>query len=226
MTMESDYCAPSSAAAAKPPGHTHTAHGDAQRQALTEVAFHLIAQGGLERFRTREVAKRAGVNIATLHYYFPSKEDLIRSVVEYLSHEFATRQGPYTGAADEPITEVRRELSDTSYQLAKYPDLFVALFELFMRSLHDPTIREILLAMDARWQQHVITYLADGVRQGALRADLDPVVAAAGLIAFLKGCVMQRMLNPDGFPTERIYTEIERWLVGYAGPGAQTATAR
>ncbi len=221
MTMESDYCPPGGASAAKQPGHTHTAHGDAQRQALTEVAFHLIAQGGLERFRTREVAKRAGVNIATLHYYFPSKEDLIRSVVEYLSHEFATRQAPFTGAADEPLTEVRRELADSLFQLSEYPESIVAFLELFMRSLRDPAIRESLRGMDADWQEHIETYMVAGVRQGVLRADLNAEVAAAGLIAFIKGCVMQKMIDPDGYPIERIHVEIERWLVGYAGPGAR-----
>ncbi|HLY29423.1 MAG TPA: TetR/AcrR family transcriptional regulator, partial [Ktedonobacterales bacterium] len=98
------------------PEHTYTPRGGAQRRALTVAAYHLIAEKGFEHFRTRDVAQRVGVNIATLHYYFPSKEDLIRSVVDYLADQFATRNEPYANTQSEPLAEVRRELTDTLYQ--------------------------------------------------------------------------------------------------------------
>src|SRR5882672_3117237 len=61
-----------------------TAHADERRRSLVLAAYELIADKGFEELRTRDVAARAGVNIATLHYYFGSKEDLIEGVVEYL----------------------------------------------------------------------------------------------------------------------------------------------
>ena len=48
-----------------------------RRRALVLAAFGQIAERGFEGLRTREVAAEAGVNIATLHYYFPTKEALI-----------------------------------------------------------------------------------------------------------------------------------------------------
>ena len=45
------------------------------------AAYKRLAEAGFEGLRTRDVAADAGVNIATLHYYFPSKEALIRGVV-------------------------------------------------------------------------------------------------------------------------------------------------
>jgi len=196
----------------QPPAHAHTPHGDAQRQALTLVAFHLIAEGGLERFRTREVAKRAGVNIATLHYYFPSKEDLIRSVVDYLANEFATRR-PVVEPADNPLLELRHELTDSLYQLREAPEIFTALFELFTRAAHDPVIREMMEAMDNHWHEHVVSYISAGVRQGEFRADLDPAVGAWELIAIIKGCVLQLTVHPTDFPIDRIHADVERWFV-------------
>jgi DNA-binding transcriptional regulator YbjK len=45
-----------------------------RRRSLLQAAFDVIAMSGFEGLRTRAVAERAGVNIATLHYYFqPSK---------------------------------------------------------------------------------------------------------------------------------------------------------
>ncbi|TMC63676.1 MAG: helix-turn-helix transcriptional regulator [Chloroflexota bacterium] len=53
-------------------------HKEDREQALVEAAFNQIAERGFEGLRTREVAAGVGLNIATLHYYFPTKEALIR----------------------------------------------------------------------------------------------------------------------------------------------------
>ncbi|TMG42173.1 MAG: helix-turn-helix transcriptional regulator, partial [Chloroflexi bacterium] len=52
-------------------------HREDRHEALVQAAFNQIAERGFEGLRTREVAAEVGVNIATLHYYFPTKEALI-----------------------------------------------------------------------------------------------------------------------------------------------------
>ncbi len=46
-----------------------TTHADERRRSLVLAAYDLIAEKGFEDLRTRDVAARAGVNIATLHYW-------------------------------------------------------------------------------------------------------------------------------------------------------------
>lgn len=41
----------------------------------------LATEGGFEAVQVREVAKRAGVALATLYRYYPSKDDLVRAAV-------------------------------------------------------------------------------------------------------------------------------------------------
>jgi AcrR family transcriptional regulator len=195
----------------------HTPHGEAQRRALVLAAYHLIAEGGFERLRTRDVAARAGVNIATLHYYFRTKEDLIRGVVAYLQEQFAMAlPSSARGTPQTPLDELRVELADTEYQIREHPGPFIVLFELFLRSLRDPAIHGILQGMDASWQRHIEGYLTAGVAQGHFRADLDVPAAAAGIISLVKGSIVQLVLHPESFPAARLYAEIERWLTGHA----------
>src|SRR5689334_25424993 len=117
-------------------GHVpHTSRGEAQRRALVDAAYHLIAEGGFERLRTRDIAARAGVNIATLHYYFATKEDLIRGVVDALVKRFRTQQVPALAEQPRsPLIELRQELQDAQYQIRKSPEIFSVLFELDLRS--------------------------------------------------------------------------------------------
>lgn len=199
----------------------HTAHGEAQRRALVRAAYDLIAEEGLEGLRTRKVANRAGVNVATLHYYFKSKEDLIRGVVGLLREQLAYTNTPlFQTDTRGPLEEVRQELADVQYQLQEIPEAFVVLFELHLRSLRDPAIRNIIQGMDAHWREHITEYLTAGVQQGIFRSDLDIAAATAGLMAFVKGAMMQLIFNPQAFPASRVYAEIERWLTDHTSAEA------
>src|SRR5579885_2439293 len=195
---------------------SYTPHGEAQRHALVHAAYELIAEKGFEGLRTRDVAYRANVNIATLHYYFPHKEDLIRGVLEYIREQFTERHTLTPKLPETALEEFRQELIDQDYQLTHAPEAYIVLFELGMRSLRDPFIKSIMPLLDTGWRSHIQSYLAQGVREGVFRADLDVEAAAAGLVAFLKGCVLQRVINPQDFPTERVYAELEHWLTGHA----------
>ena len=70
------------------------------------AAYRLIAERGLEELRTRDIAAEVGINIATLHYYFRTKEQLIAAVVEHMALLFRTLRAPLAEGAS-PLEELR-----------------------------------------------------------------------------------------------------------------------
>jgi AcrR family transcriptional regulator len=52
------------------------------RSRLRQLALQLFAEQGYEKTSLREIAERLGVTKAALYYYFKSKEDIVRSLVE------------------------------------------------------------------------------------------------------------------------------------------------
>jgi AcrR family transcriptional regulator len=56
--------------------------GRETRSRLRELALQLFAEQGYEKTSLREIAERLGVTKAALYYYFKSKEDIVRSLVE------------------------------------------------------------------------------------------------------------------------------------------------
>lgn len=50
---------------------------------LFEIALDLFAEGGYEGTTTREICKRAGVNVAALNYHWGSKESLWHAACEW-----------------------------------------------------------------------------------------------------------------------------------------------
>src|SRR2546425_11052156 len=93
---------------------------ESRREELVLAAYRRIAEAGFEGLRTRDVAAEAGVNIATLHYYFPTKEALIRGVVGHAMGRFRTTFA--TGAR--PGEQLAAQLRGVRRLASHEPELF------------------------------------------------------------------------------------------------------
>jgi AcrR family transcriptional regulator len=70
------------------PGGASALGGTTQRQRILEIALSLMSQRGVDGTSMRDIATAAGLNVASLYHYFPSKRDLLVAVLEargYLS---------------------------------------------------------------------------------------------------------------------------------------------
>ncbi len=55
---------------------------EARPQELLDAALELFAEKGFAATRSEEVAARAGVSKGTLYLYYPSKEELLKAVIQ------------------------------------------------------------------------------------------------------------------------------------------------
>lgn len=62
-----------------------TARGEQARQQLIQAATELFGELGLKGATTRDIAQRAGQNIAAITYYFNSKEGLYLAVAQQIA---------------------------------------------------------------------------------------------------------------------------------------------
>ena len=61
---------------------TRQAPGFSQRQHILDTALSLMSQRGVDGTSMRDLAAAAGLNVASLYHYFPSKRELLVSVLE------------------------------------------------------------------------------------------------------------------------------------------------
>lgn len=190
-------------------------HRDERRRSLVLAAYQLIAEKGFEHLRTRDVAARAGVNIATLHYYFAHKEDLIAGVVDHLLHEFRTLPVHPTEEATQhtPFGQIRAMFQATYDRFQAQPELFIVLSELVLRSLHDASLQPVLKRLDDGWHAYLRYLLMEGMRQGEFRADLDPERMATQLIVLIKGTSFHQITSPEAIDLQHVLNDVERLLL-------------
>lgn len=72
-----------------------TSRGEQARQALLQAALILFGEKGAEGATTREIATRAGQNIAAITYYFGSKEGLYLAVAGWIADSISANFTPF-----------------------------------------------------------------------------------------------------------------------------------
>ncbi len=181
------------------------------RSALLDAARELLSVHGGSRFSVAEVAKRSGMNIALVSYYFGGKEQMLRAI---LDEEEGAVFGPLKklAVADMPaVTKLERYLNDVIELHVRRPYLTILIHDLLRRS--DEATRKEIAA-------HVVTpviefhraLLAQGKAEGVFR-DIDPFAFYLNVVGGIDMLFMARATIEDGFGYRMDDTELRRRFV-------------
>ena len=205
----------------------HTQRGEAQKQKLVDAAYDIIAEEGFEGLRTREVAGRANLNISTLHYYFATKEDLVRNVARRLLSEFkegreAQEGQPAGGKPGKPgpLEMLRVSFSDQNRIIRKRPATYVVVMELFTRSLHDRKMGPVVQELLDTWEGHFRSLVTEGVQAGQISPQSDVPTTVRALQSLLIGRAMMTLIMGEEAEPERMFQQVSRWLAARGKNGS------
>ena len=181
--------------------------GDGRRAAIAAAARSLIVEKGLEGLRTRDIAARVGINIATLHYHVPSKEALISLVAQSLKDEFRAQDLSRPREGKTGLELLHIEFDDAMESLEKAPERLAVMAELTERARRDPAIAAIMRPMRSGWLAELAEIFRKGAEDGSLRPDIDSDAAAriyAGMVA------SWRISRPERPDILAVFAEFER----------------
>jgi len=178
-----------------------------KRRAILHAAVRVFADKGYHGCRIADVAKQAGVAYGLVYHYFQNKEELLESVFAeqwtiFITALRAVSEGP--GAAPEQLAGVCRFAIDvfrTAPAAVRVLLLEVARTPNAFRAGSTRQTFEEAVAI-------VAGIVARGRERGEIRADADPMVAAAGLLGALEltltGMVMGLLGGPSDEEIERV----------------------
>ncbi|HEY3109245.1 MAG TPA: TetR/AcrR family transcriptional regulator [Chloroflexota bacterium] len=179
-----------------------------RRRALVAAAYRRIASEGFEGLRTRDVAADVGVNIATLHYYFPSKEALIRSVIGQAMHRFGETM-PGDGS---PVDQLRGHLRALARLLKEDQQLWAVMGELVLRAPRDADLGRIFRQTDEYWHRTLRDLIGRAIAQGGIAPTLDADDMAALLIVAIKGLSLPTVAGFRPEVADQVFRQLERLL--------------
>jgi AcrR family transcriptional regulator len=176
-----------------------------RRRALVDAAFRRLALEGFEGLRTRDIAADVGVNIATLHYYFPTKEALIRSVIGHAMQRFIETM-PGDGS---PVDQLRAHLHALLRLLKEDQQLWAVMSELVLRAPRDAELGRIFQQTDAFWHRTLRDLIRSCIEQGTIDPVLDADGMATLMIVTIKGLSLPTVAGFQPEVADQVFGQFE-----------------
>ena len=183
-----------------------------KRRAILHAAVKVFAEKGYHGCRIADVARQAGVAYGLVYHYFQNKEELLESVFAeqwtiFITALRAISEGP--GGAPDQLAGVCRFAIDvfrTAPAAVRVLLLEVARTPNAFRAGSTRQTFEDAVAI-------VAGIVRRGKERGELRADVDPTVAAAGLLGALELTLTGMVMGILGAGTEDDIERVKKGVV-------------
>lgn len=185
---------------------------EVRRELIVEAAFEALAKEGFEGLRTRDIAARIGINSATLHHYFPTKDDLIAAAADHLESRLRADTTVSTeGAVPSALSILDGQFADVVRYQADSPEILAVYREFVARAPRDRAIHALVVRLHAGWRSGIVAALIAGQRDGSLRADMDPEATAGLVLSTTWGLVSQIFTSKEQL--EAAVRQLRAWLL-------------
>lgn len=168
--------------------------GDRRNAQIFEAAARLFSEKGYAATSLQDLADAVGLQKGSLYHYIDSKEDLLRSIMEY-THTFfmdlVASHSDLNGSAAE-------RLEETLYRHAAFAaehHLLSAVFYNERATLAPEDAAKVIATRD-RYEDLIRGLIKEGVRVGEFAEDLDVKVASLGLLGMVNW--IHYWYKPDG----------------------------
>ena len=172
------------------PGKVTQGEGSSTRRRILQIALTLMAQRGVDGTSMRDLASAAGLNVASLYHYFPSKRDLLEAVLVeqgFMPMEVPRSEPDGNGQHDgngrhDGMATLEQLLADTLVSMFEVQDFIRLMMGEAMRD--ESTARAVGLDLFTSFQ----STMEDWVRTH--RPDLDEQSGAAPVARLLSAMVV------------------------------------
>lgn len=158
--------------------------GASTQAAIRRAAAKLIATHGFEAMTLRQLAAEVGVQSGTLYRYFPSKADLLHTLLVDVMQDLISAWETQKPADAGPLELMKAFIEiHLRYHVTHRDEAFIA--DLELRSLSRKSYR-VVTGLRARYENILRDILVKGVRAGHFKVP-EMKVAVYGILAMLTG---------------------------------------
>ena len=166
--------------------------GEKTEAAIRDAAISLIARHGYEAVSMRQLAAEVGVQAAALYRYFPTKQDLLFTLMrEHMETLIEAWHAARPGTADPAARLAAFVENHIRFHVARRHSTHVSNMEL--RALSHERLTYIL-RMRGTYEKELRQILRDGADRGSFLVE-DPGLTAMAIIQMITGVIV--WFRPD-----------------------------
>lgn len=169
-------------------------------RALLDAAGEVIAEVGYENMTLAAVGERAGYSRGLVTARFGSKQKLLTALVERMTAGWTHRNVLPRTVGRSGLEAVVTLLDAIRDQAQRDPRALRVLYALMFEALGpNADLRAHFVEFHRTMRADIARMLRRGVRDGSVRADVDPAAEAVCVVGGLRGVAYQWALDPDAF---------------------------
>ena len=192
---------------------------DVRRGQLVAAAREVLEREGMAGATLRAVAARAGVPLGTVHYIFPSKEQLLRAVLEDVVEEISDAARASAGTATDLESAIRTTALEVWSNLVETnPGLQVMQYELTMWALRTPGMAEVARRQYELYLEVITTIWTEAVDRAGVPLAVPADRLARLFLAGVDGLILQYLTIGDAARTKADLEALVGETVRYAAP--------
>lgn len=176
------------------------AHRAARRDQILEAAMLRFAEGGFHATGMAEVIAATGLSAGAVYRYFPSKEALIRAIVEERVLDTAKEgfQRILDAGVDDPIEAVAAALAIIDrVRDDEGVDLTRVAVQAWAEAMRNPDIRDVARGAYETMRGYLAAVARRGQEHGRIPADADPNELAKPMLSLVMGYMLQGLIIGD-----------------------------
>jgi TetR/AcrR family transcriptional regulator, cholesterol catabolism regulator len=158
----------------------------AKREKILAAAGIVLQRNGFGGTSIEAIAKEAGVDRATIYYYFSDKGAILREAIAEGLNDMVSALEKVAASDDPPEARLRNAIHALLWAFEKhYPQLYIYLRSGEESSIIDKHLNDEMIASGRRFEDLVESIVRDGMREGVFATSLPPKVFAKSVTGML-----------------------------------------
>ena len=174
---------------------------DRRRDTLVRAGYAEILEKGIHGTTLDSVVARAGSSKGGALYYFPTKEDLLSGVLEWLLHQLNRTLDEVLEGQDSSRGKLVAELEVLFHSAEVNRKLYLVFFDFVAQGTRHERFRSQLGKFFEACLRRDVAIVELGIHEQQFRR-LNPEDAAATIRALVDGYCLQWLVGPEDVPIE------------------------
>jgi AcrR family transcriptional regulator len=167
---------------------------DEARARIVETARQIFSHFGFRKTTMEEIAAASRKGKSSIYYYFGSKEDIFKAVVEKEAELLKAELFKKIETIEDPVEKLKVYITTRMRRLSKLTNFYSALKSDFLSQLE--FIEKIRESYDLEEIRVISDIIQDGIDKGIFKAD-DPSMIAVSIVTAMKGLEVPLFISKE-----------------------------
>jgi len=182
---------------------------DEAKAKIIDIARNIFSHFGFKKTTMEEIASATRKGKSSIYYYFNSKEEIFKAVVEKESKELKEELLKGISKYDDPIEQLKAYISIRMNKLKKLTNFYTALKSEYLSNFE--FIEDIRKNYDNEEVRMITRIIQNGVESGKFSVE-DPHLSAVAIVTAMKGLEVPFFISKEQVNLEERLNNLIKFL--------------